>query len=317
MNNKEIFLSVVVPVYNEEGTVSHLHQEVLQVCKKIEQPYEIIFVNDGSTDGTFKILKSLHPIKIISFRRNFGQTAALDAGIKNARGRFIATLDGDGQNDPVDIGRLLEKLKEDRLDVVSGWRKKRHDSFSKRISSKLAAAMRRALIDDGIHDSGCTLKIYKKECFQHVDLVGEMHRFIPALLKIKGFKVGELEVNHRARTAGKTKYSWARGLKGILDMFSVWFWKKYANRPLHLFGTIGIVLIVISILSGSWAIYLKIFYRVDLSDTVLTILSMFGFLIGIQFFVFGLLADIMSKTYFSSTKDTIYDIKEVVERKDE
>ncbi|MBP8993329.1 MAG: glycosyltransferase family 2 protein [Bacteroidales bacterium] len=309
-----LYLSVIVPVYNEEGAVAGLYQEILDVCQKINKPFEIIFVNDGSSDRTLDVLKSLSPIKIINLRANFGQTAAMDAGIKAASGFYLATLDGDGQNDPAEIPKLIEKLEMDDLDVVSGWRKNRKDTFMKKFSSKCAAFIRKLLINDGIHDSGCSLKVYKSECFKGVTLYGEMHRFIPAILKIKGFKIGEMVVNHRPRTTGKTKYNWKRGIKGILDMFSVWFWKKYANRPLHLFGGLGILLIFISFISGLLAVCKKIFLDQDLSDTALTELSMFGFFTGIMFFIFGLLADILSKNYFAIHNEEAYSIKEVIEK---
>ncbi len=315
MSANHIFLSIIVPVYNEEKAVRKLYQEIVKAGQSLGKSFEIIFINDGSNDNTLAELKKLSGLKIINFRKNFGQTAALDAGIKLAQGQYIATLDGDGQNDPADIPRLIDRLEKDGLDVVVGWRRERHDPFMKKFASRLANLMRRFLINDGIHDSGCGLKIYKRACFANVDLVGEMHRFIPALLKIKGFKIGEAEVNHRPRKWGKSKYNWKRGIKGNLDLFSLWFWQKFASRPLHLFGSFGLFLIIISVAAGSWAIYKKIFYNLDLSDTALTDLSMFGFLIGAQFFVFGLIADMLSKTYFATTRDKIYDIKEIIEKK--
>ncbi len=309
-----LYLSVIVPVFNEEGAISDLHAKILASCQKLNQLYEIIFINDGSTDKTLEIMKTLRPLKIINFRGNFGQTAAMDAGFKTAVGRYIAALDGDGQNDPEDIARLINKLETDNLDVVSGWRKERQDKIGKKISSRLAAVIRKFLINDGIHDSGCTLKVYKKECFDHIDLVGEMHRFIPAILKINGFKIGELEVAHHPRLTGKTKYNFRRGIKGVLDMFAVWFWKKYVNRPLHLFGGVGLALIFISVLAGFFAIYQRIFKGQDLSDTSLTMLSMIGFMVGLQFFVFGLIADMLSKNYHAIRKERAYTIKEVIEQ---
>ncbi|MBT6048119.1 MAG: glycosyltransferase family 2 protein [Candidatus Magasanikbacteria bacterium] len=308
-------ISFVIPVFNEQDSVSELHIEIVNVMKNLDFQYEVIFIDDGSTDNTFENLKKLANIKIIKFRKNFGQTASMDAGIKASSGEYVVTMDGDGQNDPADIPKLIEKMESENLDVVAGWRKNRKDPLTKKLSSRAAALVRKSLINDGIHDSGCTLKIHKRECFKHIDLTGEMHRFIPAVLKIKGFRVGELEVNHRPRTKGSTKYTWTRGVKGILDMISVWFWKKYANRPLHLFGGVGVIIIAISIVSGLVAIYQKIFIGIDLSDTILTDLSMFGFLISIQFLVFGLLADIMSKSYFASTNDKTYDISEIIENK--
>lgn len=314
MNEQEIYLSVIVPVYNEEGSIAELYREIFAVCEKLGRPFEIIFVNDGSKDKTAEVLKTLSPLKTITLRRNFGQTAAMDAGIKVARGIFLATLDGDGQNDPADIPRLLEKIVQEDLDVVSGWRKNRQDKFFKKISSRAAALVRKFLINDGIHDSGCSLKIYKRECFDKITLYGEMHRFIPAVLKIKGFRIGELEVNHRSRQTGRTKYNWKRGVKGILDMGSVWFWQKYAHRPLHLFGGAGIFLIIVSIIAGLNSVYGKFFLGRDLSNTSFTELAMFGFFTGVTLFIFGLISDMLSKIYFGTTKDDSYDVKEISER---
>lgn len=308
-----LYLSVIVPVYNEGEAVTALHAEILDVCLRLNKSFEIIFVNDGSSDNTLSVLKTLKPIKIIALRRNFGQTAAMDAGIKAAQGKYLATLDGDGQNNPADIPNLIAKLERDDLDVVSGWRKHRQDTKSKRYSSLMAAFVRKFLVNDGIHDSGCSLKIYKKECFEKVNLYGEMHRFIPAVLKIKGFRIGEEVVDHRPRTTGKTKYNWKRGVKGLLDMVGVWFWQKYANRPLHLFGGMGVLMTLLSILSSLMALYTKIVRGQDLSNTAWTELSMFGFFIGILLMVFGLLSDMLSKIYFGSTKDTAYDVKETIE----
>lgn len=310
---KKQLISVIVPVYNEEAAVGLLYREIIEVLNHLHQPAEIIFIDDGSTDDTFERLRSLHPIRIIRFRKNFGQTAALDAGFKAARGEIVITMDGDGQNDPRDIPRLLLKLNEG-YDVVSGWRKKRKDPLAKRFASRCANVLRQFLIADEIHDSGCTLKAYRKECFESVDLYGAMHRFIPALLKIKGFKITEIVVQHRPRINGKTKYNWKRGIQGGLDMISIWFWKTYSSRPLHLFGAFGLALIGISVIAGIVAFYKKIWYGQDLSETALTELALFGFLIGIQFLVSGLIADMLSKNYYASSKDQPYLIKEVIEQ---
>lgn len=256
-------------------------------------------------------MKELSPLKIIDFRKNFGQTASMDAGFKAARGKYIVTMDGDLQNDPADIPKLMAYLEEHDLDVVSGWRKNRHDSFSKKFFSRGANLLRKIIVNDGIHDSGCSLKIYRSMCFEGLDLYGEMHRFIPALLKIKGYSIGEVEVKHHPRVSGKSKYGYARILKGFLDMLSVWFWDKYSNRPLHLFGAIGAFLVLISFVAGLWVVYQKIAFGYDLSDTFMTTLAMLGFLTGIQFLVFGVIADMLAKTYFSEKKDTAYAIKEV------
>ena len=176
------------------------------------------------------------PLTYIQFRKNYGQTAALDCGFKAASKELIAAMDGDGQNDPADIPMMISYLMENDLDVVSGWRRSRQDTFGKRFVSRGANMLRHLIVHDGINDSGCTLKIYRRECFENLTLYGEQHRFIPALLKIRGFRIGEVEVNHRPRMAGKSKYSFVRVFKGFLDMLSVWFWTKYSSRPLHLLG---------------------------------------------------------------------------------
>jgi len=308
-------ISIIIPVYNEKGSVAWLHQNLLNVCQKLNKKFEIIFVDDGSCDGTFETLKACQsPIKIIRFRKNWGQTAALDAGIKSAMGEVIITMDGDMQNDPNDIPLLLKKMEEDNLDVVSGWRKHRKDPLMKRLVSRGAKFLRDRLIKDGVHDSGCTLKAYKKVCFETIDLYGEMHRFIVALLQIKGFKIGEMVVRHHPRMHGKTKYNCTRTVKGFLDMLSVWFWKKFANRPLHLLGGTGLLLMLMGSISGLWAVYQKIYLGEDMSDTSLTVLTMFLFFTGLNMFVWGILADILSKTYYSSSRDKVYLIEEVIEK---
>lgn len=309
-NSPEI--SVVVPVFNEEGNVVRLHAEILETMKKLGNSFEIIFIDDGSADATFSKIEHLKPLKIISFRKNFGQTAALDAGIKASGGKLIISMDGDLQNDPADIPKLIAHLKKGDFDVVSGWRRKRKDPISKRIISKVAEKLRKMLIDDGIHDSGCTLKVYKKECFQNIDLMGEIHRFIPATLIIYGFKVGEVEVNHRPRIHGVTKYNYRRTVKGFLDMLGVWFWRKYAGRPLHLFGGLGLL----SFISGSIffvALFIaRFFFNYALYNKIWPLLAVFLILIGIQLFISGLMADILIKGYYKG-RHMNYSIKEEIE----
>lgn len=229
-------VSIVVPIYNEEENVTELHKEILDVCVANGYTFEIIFVDDGSSDRTVEVCKTLKPLKLIQMRKNFGQTAAMDAGIKKAQYEYIITMDGDRQNDPADIPNMIKYLEDNNFDVVSGWRKNRKDTFMKRFTSRGANMLRHMIVHDGIHDSGCSLKVYRKECFDGINLYGEQHRFIPALLKIKGFSIGEVVVHHRPRTAGKTKYNWRRTIKGFVDMISVWFWSKFASRPLHLMG---------------------------------------------------------------------------------
>lgn len=308
-------VSVVVPVYNEEGNVRELHEEIKTVCEKNKYEYESIFINDGSSDKTDEICRTLVPLKYICMRRNFGQTAAMDAGIKAAQYDYIVTMDGDRQNDPEDIPHMIDYLVENDLDVVSGWRKNRKDTFMKRFVSRGANFLRGILVKDGIHDSGCSLKVYKKECFEGVNLYGEQHRFIPALLKIKGFKVGEQVVNHRARTAGVTKYNWHRTIKGFVDMVSVWFWNKYASRPLHILGSAGILFLGLGGVCGLWSVVLFIMGR-SMSDNIMVpLLTVFFCVLGMLMFVFGLMSEIMMKTYYGTHVDMPYSIKDVTENK--
>ena len=306
-------VSVVVPVYNEEGNVRELHEEIVDVCEKSGYIYEIIFVDDGSSDMTVEICKDLRPLKFIQMRKNFGQTAAMDAGIKAAQYDYIVTMDGDRQNDPADIPKMIEYLKNNNLDVVSGWRKNRKDTFMKKFTSRGANFLRHLIVRDGIHDSGCSLKVYKKECFEGINLYGEQHRFIPAILKIKGFSVGEVVVNHRARPAGKTKYNWKRTIKGFVDMISVWFWNKFADRPLHLLGGAGMAFIGLGFICGIWSVALFISGLEMKNNIFPPLLTIFFVIIGVLLFVFGLMSEIMMKTYYGLHVDTPYSIKEVVE----
>ncbi len=305
-------VSIVVPVYNEEGNVEDLYKEIKGVCENEGYEYEIIFVNDGSGDRTDEICRKLKPLKYICLRRNFGQTAAMDAGIKEAKYDYIVTLDGDRQNDPHDIPRMLHYLVENNLDVVSGWRKNRKDTFMKRFISRGANFLRGILVKDGIHDSGCSLKVYKKECFKGINLYGEQHRFIPALLKIKGFTVGEVIVNHRARTVGKTKYNWHRTIKGFVDMISVWFWNKYATRPLHILGGFGILSLVIGFSCGIWSIVLFVLGYKMSNNIIPPILTVFFIIIGLLMFILGLMSEIMIKTYYGVHVDVPYSVKSII-----
>lgn len=308
-------ISVVVPVFNEEGNVAELHREIKEICEREKYLYEIIFVDDGSDDKTCEICKKLYPLKYIRMRKNFGQTAAMDAGIKASQFDYIVTMDGDLQNDPEDIPRLIEYLEENKLDIVSGWRKNRKDSFMKKFTSRGANFLRGIIVKDGIHDSGCSLKIYRKECFEHINLYGEMHRFIPALLKIKGFSVGEIVVNHRPRTAGVTKYNWKRTIKGFVDMISLWFWSKYSARPLHIFGGAGIFSMFLGFCCGIWSLCLFIGGAKMSTNIMPPLMTVFFIVIGLLMFVFGLMSDIMLKTYYGLDLDTTYSIKEIIDNK--
>lgn len=309
MENKP-YLSVVVPLYNEEGNVKELHRRIKEACVAISRPFEIIFVDDGSTDGTVKDCAGLSPLKLVQFRKNFGQTAAFDAGFKNATGEIIITMDGDLQNDPKDIPLLLAEM-QNGYDIISGWRFQRQDSFSKKFFSRTANLLRKFFINDTIHDSGCSLKAYKAECFKDLDLFGEMHRFIPALLELQGFKVGEVKVSHHPRVHGTTKYNWRRSIKGLVDMMSVWFWRKYSNRPLHLFGGSGIILSIIGFGILIWMMIDKIMGGA-ISEKIWPLMGVFFIMIGIQLFIFGLMADILIKDYYKGQERMNYSIKEII-----
>jgi glycosyltransferase involved in cell wall biosynthesis len=307
-------VSFIIPVYNEAENVEELHRELLQVANALNADYEIIMVDDGSTDGSYKKLKQLHPVKVIRMRSNFGQTSALDAGIKESKYPYLVTLDADLQNDPADVPALIEYLEENEFDVVSGWRKNRKDPYSKKFVSRVANLLRTILIDDGIHDSGCTLKIYRRECFDNLSLYGEMHRFIPALLKMKGFQIGELQVNHRPRKAGKSKYNMKRTLKGLVDMIMIWYWNRYAMRPFHFLGTAGIFIMTFSFFSGLMALK-EYFQGQDMSETFWPMFSLLTFLIGVQFFILGFISDMLMKTYYGQAGRNVYSVKDVVENK--
>lgn len=312
---KDYSISVVVPVFNEEGCIADLHKEIVDTCTAAGYTYEIILVDDGSTDRTGQICKGLSPVKYIRLRRNSGQTAAMDAGIKAAKYDLIVTMDGDGQNDPADIPAMIGHLDENDLDVVSGWRKNRKDTFMKRFVSRGANLLRKLLVHDGIHDSGCSLKIYRRECFRGLNLYGEQHRFIPAILRIKGFTVGEVVVHHRPRTTGATKYNWKRTFKGFVDMISVWFWNKYATRPLHLLGGMGLAFLGLGGVCGVWSVVLFFLGKKMSNNIFPPLFTIFFCIMGLLMFIFGLMSEILVKIYFGIHVDSSYSIKETVENR--
>ncbi|MEK6894951.1 MAG: glycosyltransferase family 2 protein [Nanoarchaeota archaeon] len=309
-------LSVIIPIYNESENVGPLYSELSEELKRLANKktissYEIIFVNDGSKDKTKEILEQLSKVdkklKGINLRRNFGQTAALKAGFDNSSGDLIVTMDGDLQNDPKDIGRLIEKIKQG-YDVVSGWRYKRHDSLGKRLSSRIMNNLRQNLIGDYLHDYGCALKIYKKECLKDLELFGELHRYITAYLYIKGYKIGEIKVNHRQRKFGKTKYKFNRGLNGILDLMFLKYWSSFSNRPLHLFGRLGIYQWILAAIIVIEQIVKAYLIKELAFGPLLALASMLG-ITGLITIIFGFLFEITSRTYFRDEK--IYSIKEI------
>jgi glycosyltransferase involved in cell wall biosynthesis len=306
----QVGLSIVIPVFNEVENIRALVAEAKAICELKGYAFEIIVVDDGSTDGSGEAVSGLAHIKVIQFRRNFGQTAAFDAGIQAAQHGFIVTMDGDGQNDPSDIPRLVDHLLENKLDVVSGWRVYREDKLSKRFISRGANFLRKIFLSDTIHDSGCSLKIYRRECFENVRLYGEMHRFIPALLQMKGFSIGEIPVNHRPRTAGRTKYNFSRTFKGLADLTLLWFWRSYAIRPIHLLGGLACVFFALSAIFGLRTIYL---YLLDqtLHSTLEPLLTVFTFITGLLFLSLGIVTDILIKIYYAVTNETYYSVRDV------
>jgi len=308
-------ISVVIPVYNEEENLSILYKEIKQTLTKISKEHEIIFVNDGSTDNSLNELKKLKDIKIIDLNRNYGQATSLDAGFKEAKGDIIISLDGDYQNDPKDIPRLLDKLKEENLDVVAGWRKHRKDKSGIKILTLVGRMLRRLLISDKVHDTGCTLRVYKKKAVKSLDLQGEMHRYILALLRWKGFKIGEIEVNHRARLHGKTKYGYSKSVRGLIDLIYIWFINKYSQRPLHLFGYLSFYMFAFGGLSGLWSLYEKFFQGLSLNRNAWFFVSFYFFLGSIMFFSFGIIIDLLIRIHLnSSPHEKRYYIKEIIER---
>lgn len=314
MNTKssiDVDISVIIPVFNEVENVSALHAEVLDVLERHGWRFEIIFVDDGSTDGTFDALKSLSNAKVIRLKKNFGQSAALRAGFDNARGRFFVTMDGDRQNDPNDIPMLFEEI-EKGFDVVCGWRASRKDSFGKRMSSKISNRLRRMLTGEMIHDSGCSLRIYRSEVVSDLELQGEMHRYIPILLHWRGYRIGETKVNHRPRELGKTKYGKSRLVKGFLDLLFVTFWYRFSARPLHLFGGIGFLLGFLGTMVSGYLILERLVLNTDLSDRPLFTLSLVTIMLGIQMFTMGILAEYLSRIHYASTNTKPYVVDSVL-----
>ena len=302
-------ISVVIPAYNEEKDIPELHNKLTSVLSELKKKYEIIFIDDGSTDSTFrelmKIKKKDRHTRIIKFRKNFGQTASWDAGFRQSKGRMIITMDSDLQNDPADIPRLIKKL-EQGYDVVSGWRYKRKDSFTKILFSGFSRFLRKRIIDDKIHDSGCSLKVYRRECIQDLYLSGEMHRYITEILALRGFRIGEEKINHQPRKHGQTKYSLIRLPKGFLDLIVIAFWQKYSARPIHIFGFMGFSLGLFGLAMGIWSVYLKLFHNQDLTETFVPMLAIISVILGVQFLVSGILADIAIKTYYRGGQKSYY-----------
>ena len=307
-------LSVVVPVLDEEGTVEELARRLVETLDAIGQRFEIVFVDDGSRDGTSERVRAARErdprVKLVRLRRNFGKAAALTAGFDHASGRLIVTMDGDLQDDPEEIPRMLETLDAGPFDLVSGWKRERHDPISKTAPSKLFNWVTRRLAQVDLHDFNCGFKIYRREVLEQVPVYGELHRYIPVLASRRGFAVGELAVRHHPRKSGVSKYGWDRFYKGLLDLMTVLFITKYTRRPLHLFGAMGLVGLGAGFLINLW-LAVGWFLGEPLSNRPLLLLGSLLMLIGLQVLMTGLLAEMTNHRTFRRTDS--YSIRELLD----
>ncbi len=307
-------LSIIIPIYNEAANIPVLYGELKDVLAKDD--HEIIYINDGSRDESLAALKKIAQedkrVRIINFAFNTGQTAAMSAGIKHAKGDIIIPMDGDLQNNPYDIPNFIEKINEG-YDVVSGWRKNRKDKMmSRRIPSQIANRVIGWITGVRIHDYGCSMKAYRQKIIQGIQLYGEMHRFIPAYVSWHGGKVTEIVVNHRPRVHGKTNYGISRTFKVILDLIVVKFLSRYMNRPIHFFGGIGFFSFFAGILTGLVAILMRLFHYKYLVETPLPVLSALLIIVGVQLIAMGVIAEMVMRVYYESQKKDPYTIEEVI-----
>jgi glycosyltransferase involved in cell wall biosynthesis len=308
-------VSVVVPVYNEVESLPHLIEAIASAIQPSGLSYQIICVDDGSKDGSADLLKQLagsrDDLCAVLLRRNYGQTAAMSAGFDRARGRAIVTLDGDLQNDPADIPMLLEKLNEG-YDLVSGWRKNRQDNtISRLIPSKIANWLIGRVTGVTLHDYGCSLKAYKSELVADLNLYGELHRFLPALAFIEGARIAEMPVRHHARRFGQSKYGIWRTFRVLMDLLTISFMKKFLTRPMHVFGLLGMSSMALGTVLGIYLTFVKLGLGQSIGNRPLLILAVVLLLTGVQLFCFGLLAEVMMRTYHESQGKPIYRVREV------
>lgn len=307
-------LSIVVPIYNEVENLPLLHSRVVEALAGSGISWELILVDDGSVDGSWELMKQLAAIdpscRVIRFRRNFGQTPAMAAGFDVARGDVVVPMDGDLQNDPADIPILLDKIHEG-YDVVSGWRKNRQDTMiSRRLPSLIANGLISRLTGVHLHDYGCTLKAYRREVLNGINLYGEMHRFVPALASQVGAKVTELPVRHHPRVHGVSKYGISRTMRVVLDLMTVMFLQTYSTRPLQLFGKWGIYSLFSGSIAGMLTLYMKLFEHTSMNRNPLLILTAFLLFMGVQFIALGLLGELNARTYYEAQGKPIYVIRE-------
>ena len=310
-------LSIVIPVHNESPNIKDLYDELTQSMGQYGRSYELLIVDDGSTDDTFDKLAALQArdprLHVIRFRRNFGQTAAFAAGIKHARGRLIVTADGDLQNDPRDIPAMVALIEQGN-DIVCGWRKDRKDTLiTRRLPSVIANKLISWATGVPLHDYGCSLKVFRAEVIKPLRLYGEMHRFLPAIASQIGVKIAEMVVNHRPRQAGVTKYGLSRTIRVVLDLATVKFLLNYSTRPLQIFGLLGLITGGVGALITSYLLYIRLFTTQGIGDRPLLLLGVMLVFIGVQLVTFGLLAEVMARTYYESQDKATYVIREVRE----
>lgn len=328
---EQIDLSIVVPVYNEEENLRPLLAEITAALKEEPITYEVIFIDDGSRDSSFAVMETLHRedsrVVAIQFRRNHGQTAAFAAGFDQARGRYILTMDADRQNDPADIPAMLKKL-EEGYDVVNGWRENRQDAFlMRKLPSYIANRLIARLSDVPLRDRGCSLRIFRAEVTDELKLYGELHRFIPEMVSFAGFSMAEVPVNHRPRVAGTSKYGISRTFRVIVDLMTILFLRKYSDRPMHLFGMLGLSFGSVGVLLGLYLTWLKVwagiqanrfwygFNSYDIGERPLLLLAVLLVILGVQFLVMGLIAELMVRTYYESQNKTVYYIRQILGQK--
>ncbi|MGQ9671996.1 MAG: glycosyltransferase family 2 protein [Candidatus Aminicenantales bacterium] len=316
-NEVEPRLSVVIPIFNEAESLKSLFDELIPVLENLGPGFEIIAVDDGSTDDSWSVLQSFQKkdgrIKLIRLRKNFGQTAALSAGFDHAKGQVIVSLDADLQNDPADIPALVAKI-EAGFDIVSGWRKNRKDKlFSRRLPSFVANWLISCLVGIKLHDYGCTLKAFRKEVIKSIKLYGELHRFIPAIASYMGVSIAEVQVHHRSRRYGKSKYSIFRFTRVILDMLTVKFLLSYSTRPLQIFGLLGLVSGGLGFVISVWLSYQRLILKISAANRPLLLLGVLLMVIGFQFITLGLLAEIMVRAYHESSGKAIYHVREIID----
>lgn len=311
-------ISVVVPMRNEAPSVEQLFRELTTTLETFGRPYEIVAVDDGSTDETFALLGRLQAadprLRVIRFRRNFGQTAAFSAGFAHARGRLIVTSDGDLQNDPADIPGMIDLAEAQQADIVAGWRKERKDPFfSRRVPSTIANWIISHATGVKLHDYGCSLKVFKAEIVKPLKLYGEMHRFLPAIASEFGVTIVEKAVNHRPRAHGSSNYGISRTIRVILDLLTVKFLISYSTRPLQIFGLFGFILGFLGVVICAWLAYVKYFHHEGIGDRPLLLLGILLVSTGVQLVTLGLLAEMLARTYHESQDKPTYIIREIRE----